>query len=221
MTERPELAGYYGARAREYERIYEKPERQDDLARLRILLPGYFRAKRVLEIACGTGYWTTVVAPVARSVVAIDVAPEVLDLARAKPLPTGRVELRIGDAFALDDVPGIFDAALAGFWWSHVRREELPRFLRGLHRRLAAGARVVFFDNRYVERSSTPVARADDAGNTYQRRRLDDGTVHEVLKNFPTPGELRATVGAAGGRNVEVIELPYFWIATYEAEAAG
>ena len=44
---------------------------------------------------------------------------------------------------------------------------------------------MVFFDNCYVEGSSTPLSRTDAAGNTYQSRRLDDGSTHEVLKNFP------------------------------------
>jgi hypothetical protein len=33
-------------------------------------------------------------------------------------------------------VAGDFDAAFAGFWWLHVRRQELVAFLTGLHRRL-------------------------------------------------------------------------------------
>lgn len=50
------LAAYYATRAQEYERSYGKPERQDDLARLRRLIPGHFTDRKVLEIACGTGY---------------------------------------------------------------------------------------------------------------------------------------------------------------------
>lgn len=34
-----ELADYYRERAAEYDAVYAKPERQDDLARLRALLP--------------------------------------------------------------------------------------------------------------------------------------------------------------------------------------
>ncbi|MDB5865909.1 MAG: hypothetical protein JWO70_3715, partial [Betaproteobacteria bacterium] len=47
-----QLSAYYAARAGEYERVYDKPERQADLARLRDLIPGYFVDRRVLEIAC-------------------------------------------------------------------------------------------------------------------------------------------------------------------------
>ncbi len=215
-----DMAGYYAARAAEYEAIYAKPERQEDLARLRDLVPEYFRGRRVLEIACGTGHWTALVAPVAASVLATDVAPAVLEVARAKPLPPGRVEFRQADAYALGDVPGRFDAALAGFWWSHVGREDLPRFLAGLHGRLEPGARVLFLDNRFVAGSSTPIARRDGAGNTYQLRRLADGSDHEVLKNFPTADEVRRAAAAAGARRVDVLELPYYWVATYDVSGA-
>jgi hypothetical protein len=34
-----ELADYYRERATEYDAVYDKPERQEDLARLRALLP--------------------------------------------------------------------------------------------------------------------------------------------------------------------------------------
>ncbi|HEY6168738.1 MAG TPA: class I SAM-dependent methyltransferase, partial [Verrucomicrobiae bacterium] len=56
-----QLAEYYARRAGEYERIYAKPERQADLAALRARLAEAFRGRRVLEIACGTGYWTEVI----------------------------------------------------------------------------------------------------------------------------------------------------------------
>jgi protein-L-isoaspartate O-methyltransferase len=52
------LRQYYAARAREYEHIFAKPERQADLARLKELLPPMFANRRVLEVACGTGFRT-------------------------------------------------------------------------------------------------------------------------------------------------------------------
>lgn len=220
MGARGNLADYYAARADEYERIYDRPERQDDLAHLRNLVPAYFRSRRVLEIACGTGYWTALIAPTSAMVLATDVTPEVLAIAWAKHLAPEKVQFQLADAYALSEIPGVFDAGLAGFWWSHVPRDQVSRFLDGLHRRLGRGARVLFLDNRYVEGSSTPIARTDSAGNTYQRRRLADGAEHEVLKNFPSRDEVCHDVGAAGGTDVDVIELQHYWVATYEIASA-
>lgn len=50
------LLEYYRRRAAEYEKVYDKPERQADLRRLRAVVPAYFSQRRVLEVACGTGY---------------------------------------------------------------------------------------------------------------------------------------------------------------------
>jgi len=36
----------------------------------------------------------------------------------------------------------------------------------------------------------------DDDGNTYQRRVLESGTEHEVLKNVPAPDELRDAIAS-------------------------
>jgi demethylmenaquinone methyltransferase/2-methoxy-6-polyprenyl-1,4-benzoquinol methylase len=215
-----DLTGYYAQRAAEYERIYEKPERQADLALLREWLPTLLTGRDVLEVACGTGYWTALVAPAARSMVATDASPAVLDVARRKAYPEGRVQFLEADAFALDTVPGgPFTGALAAFWWSHVRHGDLARFLDGLEHRLALRARVVLLDNRYVEGSSTPLARTDADGNTYQRRRLDDGTEHEVLKNFPSDSDLRAVLTPYATR-LEIRQLGYYWVAVLDARGS-
>lgn len=47
---------YHHERAGEYERVYEKPERQHDIAELAALTVETFSGKRVLELAAGTGH---------------------------------------------------------------------------------------------------------------------------------------------------------------------
>jgi demethylmenaquinone methyltransferase/2-methoxy-6-polyprenyl-1,4-benzoquinol methylase len=215
----PSLIEYYSARAHEYEQVYAKPERQDDLRRLTERVASYFAGRHVLEVACGTGYWTRVIAPRAVAVTACDLSPEVLDLARARQA-SHPVEFLSADAFALDKVPGAFDAALAGFWVSHVLRSDLRRFLDGLHWRISPGSKVMLMDNRYVEGSNSPVARVDAEGNTYQRRTLNDGSEYEVLKNFLSPSELCETIQASDGERLEIHELTYYWYAIYEAGCA-
>lgn len=208
------MQAYYAQRAKEYERIYDKPERQADLARLRADIPALFEGETVLEIACGTGYWTPLIAARARSVLALDAVEDVLAIAREKPYPRRNATFAQADAYRLPDLAEKFTGCYAGFWWSHIPMEKIDSFLTGLHARLAPGARVAFMDNRYVEGSSTPLARRDAAGNTYQERRLDDGSRHEVLKNFPVEGELEARLGRCG-TEVRVTRYQYYWLATY------
>ena len=213
------IEAYYARRAAEYEKIYAKPERQADLARMRKDIPALFTGERVLEIACGTGYWTPLIAEQARSVLAIDYAEETLAIARTKKYPKSNVRFEQADIYALPEWPEKFSACYGGFWWSHVPLGKLDLFLDGLHRRLQAGARVAFMDNTYFEGSSTPVSRRDTDGNTYQARRLDDGSSHEVLKNFPTAAEMRARLGRVG-TDVEFRQYTYYWLATYRIMAA-
>ena len=86
-----DLAEYYARRAAEYETIYARPERQADLAALRERVRELLQGQRVLEIACGTGYWTAQIADVADAVLATDISPEVIEVARAKNLPADKV----------------------------------------------------------------------------------------------------------------------------------
>ena len=218
MTE-SSLTGYYARRAAEYERIYARPERQADLAALRARLAHLFARRRLLELACGTGWWTEIIAPSAESVTALDFNQEVLSIARAKQYPEGRVAFAKGDAYALPDLGRGHDALFAGFWWSHVPLARLDAFLAGAVRVLAPGALVAFLDNRYVEGSSTALSRTDAEGNTYQTRRLGDGSTHEVLKNFPAEADLVERALRCGGIDARVEMLTYFWLLIFRTQA--
>jgi SAM-dependent methyltransferase len=190
------MQAYYAQRAATYERVYHKPERQSDLRAMEAWLGTRFVGRRVLEVACGTGWWTPHGARGAHDWLATDINPETIAIARAKPMPPC-VRFAEVDAYTLAGL-GVerFDAAFAGCWWSHVPLARLPAWLETLHAQLEPGARVVVLDNSFVQTSSTPIARRDGDGNTYQRRTLDDGSVHEVLKNFPTREEACAQLGA-------------------------
>jgi demethylmenaquinone methyltransferase/2-methoxy-6-polyprenyl-1,4-benzoquinol methylase len=207
------MVSYYANRANEYERIYQKPERQDDLRWLRDFVGRTFAGAHVFEVACGTGYWTEILPHSAASIVASDINEEVLAVARSKPIDARKVTFRKDDAYALPILAQEFTGGFSGFWWSHIPKANIHSFLRGFHRVLSPGARVVFIDNAYVEGSSTPISRTDERGDTYQIRRLDDGSTHEVLKNFPTEPELRAAV--EGLAEVRVEFLRYYWILSY------
>ncbi len=210
------LADYYARRAAEYERIYHKPDRQADLRAIESWIANEpFAGRRVLEVACGTGWWTSFGARRAQAWLATDLNPATLAVAQCKAMPAC-VEFATVDAYSLAQIEDrTFDAAFAGCWWSHVPLTRLPQWLATLHARLESGARVVFLDNRLVAGSSTPLSRSDADGNTYQRRMLDDGSVHEVLKNFPTQQQALSLLGPQA-QNAEWWEHPHYWLLTYE-----
>lgn len=205
--------GYYRERALEYDRVYDKPERQSDLRSLRAWLPNVLRGRHVLEVAGGTGYWTDVIADEAASIFATDVNEATLEVARNRRVWPASVRFEVADALDLVTVKGERDAAFAGFFWSHIPLGDVGPFLTGLRDRLGSGAVAIFVDNRYVEGSNHPVTRTDRAGNTFQSRTLSDGSEWEVLKNFPTSRDLRSALADFGSR-IEIHEWAYYWAAT-------
>lgn len=211
------MQSYYAARAGEYDNIYLKPERQSDLRAIESWLPPLFANASVLEIACGTGYWTQFIAQTAANIVAVDSAPETLEIARRR-VPQDKATFLVGDAYEFPAELGKFSAAFAGFWFSHVPRSRRQAFLQGLDAMLLPGARIVLLDNLFVKGSSTPIAETDAEGNTYQTRKLQDGSSHRVLKNFPAEAELQAAVlgiGTAGRYHA----WQHYWAFEYTATA--
>ena len=208
------MLDYYRRRATYYERVYQKPERQTDLRAIEAWLPEVFKGRRVLEVACGTGWWTPFGAVDALSWLATDLSPETMEVARVKAMPA-QVRFETVDAYSLAELGArSFDGAFAACWWSHVPLTRLAGWLATLHARLEPGARVVMLDNRFVPTSSTPLSRRDGDGNTYQRRTLDDGTVHEVLKNFPTREQAVALLGARA-RDPQWTAYQHYWVLSY------
>lgn len=134
-----EMHAYYAARAPYYDAIYLKPERRADIALLTSHLQSTFADLEVLEVACGTGYWTQRVAATARRVVATDATAEPLEFARIRP-GNNEVRFELADAYALPVSLGMFNAAFAGLWFSHVPIRRRNQFFSSLHRRLRPGA---------------------------------------------------------------------------------
>ncbi|MFN4255232.1 MAG: class I SAM-dependent methyltransferase [Saprospiraceae bacterium] len=142
---------YYAHRASEYEKVYQIPAEQPDLAKLYGQAQAIFKNKKVLEIACGTGIWTQAIAETAHAVLATDINEPMLHIARQKEYPRQNMVFETGDMYDLQVHDRPFDALFGGFIWSHVSRHELENWLDSLHRLLEPGSRVVF-----VEAASSP-----------------------------------------------------------------
>jgi len=202
------LVDYYEARASEFEAVYEKPERQAELRFLRGWLAQEVRGLTLLEVACGSGYWTGVAAATAKTILATDCNPSPLELARSKNLGSHVTYARV-DAFALPTQDCLFDGGMTHFWWSHVSLADQQRFLTHFASKLRKRAKLLMIDNTFAA-GSTPIARRDALGNTYQRRRLASGDDYEILKNFPTSEELRRSLEGSCA-SVTVLQLEHYW----------
>jgi len=206
------LLEYYAQRSAHYEDIYQRAEHQADLHELTTQLRALLADKNVLEVACGTGYWTERYAAQCHSVLATDGNAAMLKIAQAKPgLQQAAVKFQSCDAFRLPE--GKFDACVAGFWWSHVMRSGQTPFLEGVQKACGTGALLVLFDDCSIEGERVPTARTDLEGNTYQIRRLPDGSRHEVIKNYPTDSALRKKL-TTYARDIRIVRNPHFWMLT-------
>ena len=76
-------------------------------------IPADLRGARVLDAGCGTGAMAVELARRGAEVVAIDISPQLIDIARRRAPAdvAGRIDWRAGDM--LDDAPGAFDHMLA------------------------------------------------------------------------------------------------------------
>jgi 2-polyprenyl-3-methyl-5-hydroxy-6-metoxy-1,4-benzoquinol methylase len=208
-----DLVSYYKQRAAEYEKIYSKPERQADLQKAKQYLQDIFAERHVLEIACGTGYWTERIAETAISVFATDINEAVIEIAKKKEFANGKVSFGIEDIY--DFSTGTkYESLFAGFLLSHIKLQELDHFFVLVNCLLSPGATVVFMDNNFVEGSNLPITYTDTDDNTYQSRELEDGTSHLVLKNFLSEFLLINKLKGIAD-NVKFIKLKYYWIASY------
>jgi 2-polyprenyl-3-methyl-5-hydroxy-6-metoxy-1,4-benzoquinol methylase len=211
-----DLVSYYKSRAAEYDKVYLKPERQNDLLLIEQVLQDTFRGKEVFEIACGTGYWTERIAKTANAILATDINDAVVEIAKSRSYTPASVGFRIADLFHLTETDA-HESLFGGFIWSHIKLQDLDSFIEICNGLIEKNGTIVFLDNKYIEDSSLPIAEVDSFGNTYQARTLEDGTAHKVLKNFPTKEFIREIL-AGKASDVGFTDLEYYWLLTYRTK---
>jgi len=207
-----QLAQYYAVNADNYDQVYGQEERFDDLDDLQEMIAELFQGHKVLELACGTAYWTELIADVAESVHATDIVPEMIALAETRGLDADVVSFEVMDAFKLPDgLQGQYTAVFAAGWWTHVKREDQDKYLKMLRAKLGKDVLLVLLDSTYVDGVSMVFARTDLEGNTFQILTADDGQRYEVMNNYPTDSTLRKRL-APHAREIRVERLEYYYL---------
>ena len=99
----------------------------------------------VLELACGTGLWTQLLAQHASRIVAVDASPETLAL-NAERVQSHHVEYVVADIFSWSSEE-TFDLVFFSFWLSHVPESRFAEFWERVRTFLKPGGRVFFVDS--------------------------------------------------------------------------
>jgi ubiquinone/menaquinone biosynthesis C-methylase UbiE len=188
---RRSMMRYYDERAPEYEDAYvlgtgtaSIPDPQV-FRREAVLLAGIverFARGRLVDLACGTGFWLPHYAPRCSQITLIDQAPRMLDECRRK-IATLDAPDRV--AIVQDDVlehpfpQDAFDSALIGFLISHLTEEqELTLFERVRHMLDAKGRFLI------LESAWSPERARVNVKVERQHRRLNDGSGFEIYKRY-------------------------------------
>jgi len=201
LTAEDDLVDYYVRRAGEYEEIYgwRDPDRYREQETLAIAIRDSLRGRDVLEVACGTGWWTRIMSESARSIMATDLGEEVMEIAKAKEYGCS-VTFKQEDAYNLSFMDSSFNGGLAFSWFSHIPLGFIDAFLEEFHKVLGEGSRVFIADNVYVQGIGGEIEKREGDPNTYKIRTLKDGEVFTIVKNYLSVEDL----GEIFGRHVKV-----------------
>jgi SAM-dependent methyltransferase len=185
-----EQAAYYGAFAGDYDLAYDRA----DLLSLDSLTDGLPVAGEVLELACGTGQWTGLLAGRGHRVTAVDGAEEMLRRARERAAGPG-VEFIRADLFNWTP-PRRFDTVFFGFWLSHVPSQRFAEFWNLVGAALRPTGRACFIDSGTGDRAGEEILVGQPAPAVH--RRLTDGSARRVVKVFRDPAELERALHGLG-----------------------
>src|SRR6267378_6094708 len=95
---------------------------------------------RVLEVGCGTGYFTRELARLGADVIAIDISPELLEIAKAN-CSMSNLRYEIQDASALSYSNAMFDSVVGSSVLHHL---EIREALQEIYRVLKPGGAIYF-----------------------------------------------------------------------------
>ena len=114
MSSVEDVTRYYAARAPEYldSVAYAHGKFAAVMAPVKARYQLALQGRDVLEIACGPGYWTEAVAVSARSILATDVNPNLVEIVRTRLAGLANVRSQVADAYSLEGVSGSYNAAL-------------------------------------------------------------------------------------------------------------
>jgi 2-polyprenyl-3-methyl-5-hydroxy-6-metoxy-1,4-benzoquinol methylase len=108
--------------------------------RVKMLTSHFHPEESVLELGCGTGYFTRELAVTGAQITAIDISLELLEVARQRCSP-GNVQFEVGNAYAMTFPDETFDSVVGSSVLHHL---EIEAALKEIHRVLKPGGSIYF-----------------------------------------------------------------------------
>lgn len=167
---------YYRARAKEYDQSISSAFEWFKTPKTLLLQMGRF--DQILELACGTGFWTEALHKMGGTVTAVDAAPEMLEIARER-LGDERIVYQQADLFQWQPTQE-YDLVFFANWLSHIPPEALDDFLGKVRRSVRTCGRIAILDQHAPSVADEIVAKED----IYAVRPLEDGRQFTIIKAF-------------------------------------
>lgn len=209
------LKEYYSKRAEEYDVVYHRqiPVRLKEQKFIGNEIKKIFKKKYVLELACGTGYWTQYLVGSAKKVLASDISLEMLEIASNR-ITDPVFQFLLGDAYTPPVSVPSFSGAMANFWFSHVPKKQIKEFLTLLHKSVTPNSPILFTDGVYREELGGILIKKEGSEDTWKRRKLENKEEFDILKNYYSKEELEELFSPYSD-NIKVIYMTHFWVVTY------
>jgi demethylmenaquinone methyltransferase/2-methoxy-6-polyprenyl-1,4-benzoquinol methylase len=226
VTESQVLAdqiAYYRARAGEYDEWWFRAGRYDrgaefnaqwhaETAAVEAALASWLAERQpahVLELACGTGLFTRLIAPRVARLTAIDASTEVIEINRART-GAGNVDYVQADLFGWRPTQR-YDAVFFSFWLSHVPEQRFAGFWELVAAALAPGGAVYLIDSAFDPTSTAKDHVLPGREHGIVTRKLNDGREFRIVKVFYQPAALAAKLEPLGWE-AELAQTPHYFI---------
>jgi demethylmenaquinone methyltransferase/2-methoxy-6-polyprenyl-1,4-benzoquinol methylase len=198
---------FYDRRAPEYDEWWQRRGRYDhgpeeraswdrQVAIVEQALADFDASGAVLELAGGTGWWTSQLLQTAERLTVVDSSAEALAINRRRH-PDAGIRYVEHDLFTWS-TNDRYDLIFFSFWLSHVPRPRFSRFWAMVASLLRPDGRAFLIDNRHDRSISRPDPYVIDHRDDVQVRNLSDGSQHRVVKVFYEPDDLERLLRREG-----------------------
>jgi ubiquinone/menaquinone biosynthesis C-methylase UbiE len=176
---------------------WESPAGKMRWARRVKMLSGHLKAgMTILELGCGTGYFTRELTRSGADIVAIDVSPELLEIAKVSCCALN-VRYEIQNACALTYADAIFDSVVGSSILHHL---EIAEALREIYRVLKPGGTIYFTEPNMLNPQI-----AIQKNVPWVKRRLGDSPDETAFFRWSLARLLKQT----GYRDVQIIPFDF------------